>query len=81
MEAFLEKNQKKIKEILGFSIENLDFTYSPVIQSGGYYDFRPQAESNQKNLSFDTIIWNLAVKYMNFNCAIIRTFFINASKV
>ncbi len=81
MENLLEKNQKKIKESLGFSIESLDFTYSPVIQSGGYYDFRPQAESNGKNLSFDTIIWNLAVKYMNFNSAIVRTFFINASNV
>lgn len=81
IERKLEKENAKIKDHLGFNIDSLDFTYTPILQSGGVYDLRPQAESNQKNFKFDTIIWNLCMKYMNFNCIIARTVFINPSKV
>lgn len=80
-EDLLVKQGREIEEKLGFKVDTLDFTYTPIIQSGGVYDLRLQAESNQKNLAFDTIIWNICVRYMNYNCAVIRTLFINPSKV
>lgn len=81
IERKLDVDLEKIQEKLGFSVDSLEFTYTPIVQSGGTYDLRPQAESNDKRLTFDTILWNLCVKYMNFNCIIARTIFINATKV
>lgn len=81
IERKLDLDLDKIKEKLGFSVDSLEFTYTPIVQSGGTYDLRPQAESNENSLSFDTILWNLCVKYMNFNCIVARTIFINATQV
>jgi len=81
IEKKLESDSGKAEEDLGFKIDNLDFTYTPIIQSGGHYDLRPNAESNEKTLECGTILWNIGMKYMNYNCLIIRTFFINALEV
>ena len=81
MELKLASDHNQIKEKLGFHSENLDFAYTPIIQSGGNYDIRLTSESNDKPLSYDTILWNLGIKYMNFNSVIMRSIFINASKV
>ena len=81
IEHKLETDAAKVKEELNFSIENLDFVYPPIIQSGTHFDLRPNAESNDKTLEYGTILCNLGMKFMNYNCLNIRTYFINATEV
>jgi len=51
--------------------------YFPIVQSGGLYDIRPSATTNNKMLSDDVIIVSLGVRY-NFHCAnMTRTFFVD----
>jgi nucleosome binding factor SPN SPT16 subunit len=51
--------------------------YFPIVQSGGDYDLRPSATTNNNMLSDDVIIVSLGVRY-NFHCAnITRTFFVD----
>ncbi len=54
-----------------------DFAYTPIIQSGGDYNLKPTADSNNKNLQYDVILISLAGRYFDFNCNINRTLFIN----
>jgi len=48
--------------------------------SGGKYDLRPSAQSNDDLLSFDTIILQLGVRYKNYCTNVGRTYFINATE-
>mmetsp|Transcript_2955 Transcript_2955/g.9019 ORF Transcript_2955/g.9019 Transcript_2955/m.9019 type:complete len:755 (-) Transcript_2955:748-3012(-) len=51
--------------------------YFPIVQSGGDYDIRPSASTNDAMLSDDVIIVSLGVRY-NFHCATMaRTFFVD----
>jgi len=55
----------------------IDFAYSPIVQSGGTYDLKPQAESNNDVLKYDTIILSVGISYASYNSNIIRTLFID----
>ena len=65
IEAFLE-NEHEIKFLeRKFGTEKLllDFSYSPIIQSGGTYDLKPTIESDEQYLNYDTIICSVGMKY------------------
>ena len=70
----LESTQKVEKKYV-------DLAYLPIIQSGGTYDLRPQAESTDEILSYDTIICSVGSKYHDYNCNIVRTLFIDPDNV
>eukprot|EP01094_Clydonella_sp_ATCC50884_P004500 TRINITY_DN1352_c0_g1_i3.p1 TRINITY_DN1352_c0_g1~~TRINITY_DN1352_c0_g1_i3.p1 ORF type:complete len:998 (+),score=358.39 TRINITY_DN1352_c0_g1_i3:113-2995(+) len=58
----------------------VDRCYTPIIQSGGEYDLRPSAESNDKNLHFGgAIICAIGAQYRSYSSNVCRTFFINPS--
>jgi len=55
--------------------------YLPIVQSGGSYDLRPQAESSDEFLTYDTIICSVGAKYHQYNSNIVRTLFIDPDSV
>ncbi|TDH70074.1 hypothetical protein CCR75_006373 [Bremia lactucae] len=51
--------------------------YPPIVQSGGTYDLRPSAQSNQDPLTYDVIICSLGARYKGYCSNVGRTFFID----
>lgn len=61
--------------------EDLDLAYNPIIQSGGRYDHKAGAMSDENLLKHEgAIIVRLGSKYKNYNANIGRTYFINPTK-
>eukprot|EP00455_Lapot_gusevi_P020974 TRINITY_DN2209_c0_g1_i1.p1 TRINITY_DN2209_c0_g1~~TRINITY_DN2209_c0_g1_i1.p1 ORF type:complete len:1057 (-),score=311.91 TRINITY_DN2209_c0_g1_i1:101-3271(-) len=71
------QNPAKIKAKL--KAENLESCYTPIIQSGGRYDLKPSAQSNDETLHVGTIICSLGARYKSYCTNIGRTYFINPS--
>lgn len=55
----------------------LESCYFPIIQSGGKYDLRPSAATNNEPLSDDVIIVSLGARYKFYCANIARTFFVD----
>jgi len=70
---------EKLKGKLGNNVDlnNIDYAYTPIIQSGGNYDLKPSANSDDENLKFDTIIVSLGARYKDYCSNIARTYFID----
>jgi nucleosome binding factor SPN SPT16 subunit len=80
IDAMLLKNAKQIKN-LNLNPDKLDFCFPALIQSGGTYDLRPQAESNHSNLQSDIIIAGVSMKYCYYCTSVVRTLYINPIEV
>ncbi|CAO3623830.1 unnamed protein product [Mucor fragilis] len=62
------------------SKDEIDWCYSPIVQSGGKFDLRSSAQSNSDKLYPGTIICSLGVRYKYYCSNIARTFLIDPSK-
>eukprot|EP00494_Astrolonche_serrata_P026878 UN27141 len=65
-----------------FRSELLETCYHPVIQSGGTYNLKPSAQTEETLLHYDngTIIVTIGYRFRNYCTNISRTFFFNATK-
>ncbi|GFZ43528.1 FACT complex subunit SPT16 [Saitozyma sp. JCM 24511] len=54
-----------------------EWVYSPIIQSGGKYDLRVSAVSDEGNLKPGVILASLGLRYKSYCSAMARTFMIN----
>ncbi len=73
-------NNKKKKIGNDFDPSNLDWCYSPIIQSGGKYDLRPSAQSNSESLHGGVIIASIGLRYKAYCSNIGRSFLIDPTK-
>ena len=60
------------------STDSVDTCYNPIIQSGGKYDIKVSAYSNQDKLSADIIIASLGARYKGYCATLSRTYMIDA---
>jgi nucleosome binding factor SPN SPT16 subunit len=60
--------------------ETIDSCYFPIIQSGGVYDIKPSAKSDNNQLKFDIIMCSLGARYKSYCSNIVRTFLIDPNK-
>ncbi|KAI8985467.1 FACT complex subunit spt16 [Pilobolus umbonatus] len=60
--------------------EDVDWCYTPIVQSGGKFDLRSSAVSNSEKLYPGAIICSLGVRYKFYCSNICRTFLIDPSK-
>ncbi len=60
------------------SADAVDICYSPIVQSGGQYDIKVSAVSNNDNLSADVIICSLGARYKGYCANVSRTFMVDA---
>lgn len=64
--------------------ENVDICYPPIFESGGEFDLRPSASSNDENLFYDStsvIICAIGSRYNSYCSNVARTFLIDANPV
>ncbi|XVF05897.1 hypothetical protein REPUB_Repub06bG0001500 [Reevesia pubescens] len=62
--------------------ENVDICYPPIFQSGGEFDLRPSAASNEETLYYDSasvILCAVGARYNSYCSNIARTFLIDAT--
>ncbi|KAK4934442.1 FACT complex subunit spt16, partial [Elasticomyces elasticus] len=63
-----------------FDNQHLDWTFGPVVQSGGQYDLKLSAQSNKENLHSGIIVAGLGFRYRTYSSVIARTYLIDPSK-
>lgn len=78
--AILEPARIKVK----LKAENVDICYPPIFQSGGEFDLKPSASSNDNYLYYDStsvIICAVGSRYNSYCSNVARTFLIDANTV
>ncbi|XP_027159738.1 FACT complex subunit SPT16-like [Coffea eugenioides] len=78
--VILEPAKIKVK----LKAENVDICYPPIFQSGGEFDLKPSAASNDSNLYYDStsvIICAIGARYNSYCSNVARTFLIDANPV
>ncbi|KAI3823750.1 hypothetical protein L1987_05191 [Smallanthus sonchifolius] len=76
--AILEPARIKVK----LKSENVDICYPPIFQSGGNFDLRPSATSNDNHLYYDSasvIICALGSRYNSYCANVARTFLMDSN--
>lgn len=76
--AILEPARIKVK----LKAENVDICYPPIFQSGGEFDLKPSASSNDNDLYYDStsvIICAVGSRYNSYCSNVARTFLIDAN--
>lgn len=63
-----------------FDAQQIDWAYGPVIQSGGKYDLKLTATSDDNNLQPGIIIAGFGVRYRTYSSLIARTYLVDPSK-
>ena len=71
---------RKAKLASDFSIDQLDWAYGPVIQSGGKYDLKLTAASDDNNLHAGTIIAGLGLRYKSYCSMLARTYLVDPNR-
>ncbi|KAL9004589.1 MAG: hypothetical protein Q9188_002598 [Gyalolechia gomerana] len=67
----------KSKLAADFDIQQLDWIYGPVVQSGGNYDLKLTAQSDENNLHAGTIIAGLGLRYKSYSSMLARTYLVD----
>ncbi|GKV39651.1 hypothetical protein SLEP1_g47392 [Rubroshorea leprosula] len=78
--AILEPSKAKVK----LKAENVDICYPPIFQSGGQFDLKPSAQSNDDFLYYDSasvIICAVGARYNSYCSNIARTLMIDANSL
>lgn len=78
--AVIDPSKAKVK----LKADNVDICYPPVFQSGGVFDLRPSAISNEDPLYYDAlgvIICAIGARYNSYCANVARTYLIDADPV
>uniref|UniRef100_A0A1J3DK92 FACT complex subunit n=1 Tax=Noccaea caerulescens TaxID=107243 RepID=A0A1J3DK92_NOCCA len=78
--AILEPTKANIK----LRAENVDICYPPIFQSGGKFDLKPSAASNDELLTYDpasVIICAVGARYNSYCSNVARTYLIDANSL
>ncbi|KAG7192250.1 FACT complex subunit spt16 [Scheffersomyces spartinae] len=74
----LAMGKKLLHPLKDFDADNTEWCYSPIVQSGGEYDLRPSALSNDKRLVGEGVILaSLGIRYKSYCSNIGRTFLVD----
>ena len=60
--------------------QNLDIAYAPIVQSGGQYDLKVSAASDERRLEYDVILCSLGTRYSMYCANVGRTFLVDPVK-
>ena len=81
IEGCLDESYKsKLKFPNDVALDSVDWCYPPIVQSGGKYDLRPSAVSNENRLHAGVIICSIGIKYKGYCSNVARTFMIDPEK-
>lgn len=86
--ALMDDTEKVILEPARIKVklkaENVDICYPPIFQSGGKFDLKPSASSNDENLYYDStsvIICAIGSRYNSYCSNVARTYLIDANSM
>lgn len=71
---------KELKLGADFDASQLDWTVGPVVQSGGKYDLKANAQSDESPLHAGIILSSMGLRYKSYSSQIARTFLIDPNK-
>lgn len=84
--SLMDETEKTIVEPARIKVklkaDNVDICYPPIFQSGGGFDLKPSASSNDENLCYDStsvIICAVGSRYNSYCSNVARTFLIDAN--
>eukprot|EP00126_Sphaerothecum_destruens_P005390 Sdes_comp18736_c0_seq1m9094 len=60
--------------------DNVDSVYTPIVQSGGIYDLKPSASSDDRELHFGTILCSIGCRNKSYCSNISRTILVDPTK-
>lgn len=63
-----------------FDPQQIDWAYGPIVQSGGKYDLRLTASSDNNNLQPGIIVAGFGIRYRTYSSLIARTYLVDPSK-
>ncbi|EPY53715.1 FACT complex component Spt16 [Schizosaccharomyces cryophilus OY26] len=75
-ESFFQKKDVRLGDI---DTEQLEWCYTPIIQSGGQYDLKPSAITDDRNLHGDVVLCSLGIRYKSYCSNIGRTYLFDPS--
>ena len=75
-----EKARRKLKLPADVNPDFMDWCYTPIVQSGGQYDLKPSAQSDETTLHYGTIVCSLGLRYKNYCANVGRSFMIDPTK-
>ncbi|TGZ82797.1 SPT16-domain-containing protein [Ascodesmis nigricans] len=78
-EKFFQR--KEVKLGVDFDISQIDWTVGPVVQSGGHYDLKASAQSDNNQLHAGIILATMGLRYKSYSSQISRTFLIDPNKI
>jgi nucleosome binding factor SPN SPT16 subunit len=78
-EKFFKNKALKLGD--DFDTSQLDWTVGPVIQSGGKYDLKQNAQSDDNPLHAGIILASMGLRYKSYSAQIARTYLIDPTKV
>jgi nucleosome binding factor SPN SPT16 subunit len=58
-----------------------DWGYTPIIQSGGHYDLRSSAQSDDQRLKAGVVLCSVGIRYKSYCANMGRSFMIDPDKV
>jgi nucleosome binding factor SPN SPT16 subunit len=68
-------------DVAQLNADYLDWCYTPIIQSGGAYDLKPSAVSDERVIEPGVVLVSAGVRYRNYCSNISRTYLIDPPKV
>ncbi|CCX06472.1 FACT complex subunit-domain-containing protein [Pyronema domesticum] len=77
-EKFFKNKALKLGD--DFDTSQLDWTVGPVIQSGGKYDLKQNAQSDDNPLHAGIILASMGLRYKSYSAQIARTYLIDPTK-
>ncbi|MCJ1348492.1 FACT complex subunit spt16 [Peltigera leucophlebia] len=75
---FFQNLKSKLKD--DFDSSQLDWIYGPVVQSGGNYDLKLTAQSDNNTLHAGPIIAGLGLRYKSYSSIIARTYLVDPNE-
>ncbi|KAL1831897.1 hypothetical protein DCAR_0101912 [Daucus carota subsp. sativus] len=86
--SLMDETEKVIAEPAKIKVklkaENVDICYPPIFQSGGEFDLKPSASSNDQSLYYDStsvILCAIGTRYSSYCSNVARTFLIDANAI
>ncbi|KAF1344690.1 transcription elongation complex subunit [Delphinella strobiligena] len=75
-----DKFFQKLKVSTGFDPLQLDWSITPIVQSGGKYDLKISAQPDDNNLHAGVILITLGLRYISYASLIARTYLVDPNK-
>lgn len=74
-------DQARLADKLNLEKGQLESCYTPIVQSGGNYNLKPSAQSDDKELKWPgAIVCSLGARYQNYCSNVARTYLVEPTK-